>query len=226
MGNKMRGTAIVALTLLFALCIQQCKKPVIEEVQPELSDEGFIDLVNTILVEKVSTDLFDFSTQLSHVYIRNIYDHNGKEAYVRVGRYGTEIHINVSPGHFTGIRQAPEEGPVSPPEIPSKPPEMIDARGLFTPQIERQVDLTPPSDFGECRRYDIVIMTYEGTLEVCRGNVSIHFKNIGALSPTPTPPGPRSFISRVIYYGFISFLVLVVVLTALVIIKLRRRKNP
>jgi hypothetical protein len=174
----------------------------------------------------VSTDLFDFSTQLSHVYIRNMYDKNGKEAHVSVGHYRTEIHISVSPGHFTGIGQAPEEGPVSPIEIPLKPPEMVDARGLFTPQIERQVDLTPPSDFGECRRYDIVIMTYEGTFEVCRGMVSIHFRNIGALSPTPTPPGPRSFISKVIYYGFISIFVFVVVLTTLVIIKLRRRKKP
>jgi hypothetical protein len=226
MSNRMRSTAILALTLLFTLCIQQCKNPVIEEVQPELSDEGFIDIVNTILVEKVSADLFDFSTQWSHVYIRNIYDHNGKEAHVSVGRYVTEIHISVSPGHFTGIRQAPEEGPASPMEIPLKPPEMVDARGLFTPQIECQVDLTPPSDFRECRKYDIVIMTYEGTLEVCRGVVSIHFKNIGALSPTPTPPGPRSLISKVIYYGFISILVFVVVFTALVIIKLRRRRKP
>ena len=222
MKNKLRCAIVLALTLLFTLCIQQSKKPVIEEVQPELSDEGFIDLVNTILVEKVSTDMFDFSAEGYHVYIRNIYDHNGKKAHVRVGRYVTVIHISVSPGHFTGIPQAPEEESPSPTETPLSPPEMVDARGLFTSQIERQVDLTPPSDIGKCRRYDIVIMTYEGTLGVCRGNVSIHFKNIGALSPTPTYPDPTGNAIYYIYGGFFVLIFTVAVLGLVVWKKVKK----
>ena len=224
MRSKIHWTIVVALILMVTLCIQHYKKPAIEEVQPELSEEGFIDLVNTILVEKVSADMFDFSEKGYHVYIRNIYDHNGKEAHVRVGRYITDIHIGVSPGHFTGIPQEPTEE-LSSSSMEPHIPEMVDARGLFASQIENQVDLTPPSDFGKCRRYTIVIMTYKGTLKVCRGDVSIHFKNIGTYSPTPTPPGPMSFISKVLYCGFIAIFVFMIVLVGYGIIVLRRRKK-
>jgi len=224
MRSKIRWTIVVALTLMVTLCIQQYKQPAIEEVQPELSEEGFIDLVNTILVEKVSLDMFDISEGGGSTYIRNTYDHSGKEIHVSIHRYVTEIHISVIPGHFAGIPQVPAEG-LSSPTVEPHTPEMVDARGLLTPQIENQVDLTPPSDFGKCRKYTIVIMTYKGTLDVCRGDVSIHFRNIGAYSPTPTPPGPISFISKVLYYGFIALFVLVIVLAGYGIVVLRRRKK-
>jgi len=60
---------------------------------------------------------------------------------------------------------------------------------------------------------------------VSRGDVSVHFKNIGGLSPTPTPPGPIPFISYVLHYGFTALFVLVIALAGYGIIVLRRRKK-
>jgi hypothetical protein len=68
-------------------------------------------------------------------------------------------------------------------------------------------------------------MDYEGTLRVSRGHVSLYFENIGGLSPTPTPPGPRSLISQVIYYGFISAFILVIIAFIYAIFVWRRRRK-
>jgi hypothetical protein len=205
----MHGTIAVALTLLLTLCIQQCKKPVIEEVQPELSEEGFIDLVNTILVEKVSLDMFEMDEGGSYTYIRNTYNDNGKEVHVWIHRYVTEIHIAIDHGHFT---RTPHYSP----------PEIINVKGLLTPQIGNQVDLTPPPDIGKCRTYDIVIMTYEGTLEVCMSGVTIYFRNIGAYTPRPTHPDPTG---NTIYYIVAGILILILAPVVFVVIKLRRKKS-
>ncbi|KYK37906.1 MAG: hypothetical protein AYK18_18120 [Theionarchaea archaeon DG-70] len=183
------------------------------EIQPELSEDGFIDLVNNILVEEVSLDMFEMHNG-RYIYIRNTFDHDQREINIRIARYPTEVHISVSPDHF-------KKG--SP--LPNPYPQKIYVKGLFTFQIESQANLTPPSDFKTTRTYNILVMEYKGWLDVSRGYVSVHFKNIGGLSPTPTPPGPIPFISYVLYCGFIAIFVLVIVLTGYGIIVLRRRKK-
>jgi hypothetical protein len=190
-------------------------------IQPELSEEGFIELVNNILVDKVSLEMFDISEN-RYIYIRNTYDHNEQKINITIRRVGTDINIYVDNGHFSGIPQEPQSTP-SPTEEPITP-QMIDVRGLFTPQIESQVDLTPPSTFKETRRYDISVMGYKGTLEMWRGHVSIYFKNIGGLSPTPTYPTPTG---NAIYYllgGFLAILLVIAILVVLVWRKWRKKQ--
>jgi hypothetical protein len=178
-------------------------------IQPELSTEEFIELVNTILVDKVKLEVFDVDNE-HFTYIKNTYDCDKRKIHISVRRYPTKIYISVRDGHFREL---------------SGFSEMIDTRGLFTEQIERQVDLTPPSNFKTTRTYCIEVMDYKGILEVSRGKVSVHFMNIGALSPTPTPPGPRSFISKVLPYVVTAIFVLAAVLVMYGIIVLKRRKK-
>lgn len=166
--------------------------------------------------------MFDFSKE-RYLYIRNTYDYNGEKIHITVRRYKTNIDINVDDGHFSGIPKEPQST-LSSTEDPITP-QMIDVRGLFTPQIESQVDLTPPSTFKKIRKYDISVMEYKGTLEIWRGSVSIYFRNIGGLSPTPTPPGPKSFISQVLYCGFTGIFILVIILVIYGIFVWRRRRK-
>jgi hypothetical protein len=218
--SEIRGIAVMALVLI-TLCLQQCEQPAIEEVQPELSEEGFIDLANNILVEKISLDMINISKSGSYTCTRNTYDSDGREIHLSVHKYVTEIYMSFIPGHFTGIPQLPAEGSAFP-TIESHTPRMVDARGLFTPQIENQVDLTPPSDFGECQKYNIVIMTYKGSFDVCRGGVTVYFRNIGALSPTPTHPDPTG---TAVYYLYGGFLAIIFGIVILVLFVWRRRRK-
>ena len=99
---------------------------------------------------------------------------------------------------------------------------MIDTRGLFTEQIQQQVDLTPPSNFKTTRTYSVEVMDYKGILEVSRGKVSLYFINIGQLSPTPTHPDPTG---NAIYYIFGGIFALIIASIIIGIIILRRRKK-
>ncbi len=191
-----------------------------EILQPELSEQGFIEFTNTILVEKVRLEMFDLKYE-HYTYIRNTFDRHGNEISVVVRRCITEIHISINSGHFTGIPQEPQETP-SPTDVPHLF-QMIDTRGIFTPHIESQVDLTPPSDFETTRTYAIEVAGYKGTLDVSRAHVSLYFRNIGMFSPIPVP-GPGSFVSQVLYYS-IGIFVLVILLAVLGVIALRRRKK-
>lgn len=92
-------------------------------IQPELSDEEFIDLINDIVLEKVSLEMFDVYNG-SLMNIRNTYDCNNTEIRVVIRRSATDVYISVSPGHFGKL---------------SGFPEMIDTRGLFAPQIEKLI---------------------------------------------------------------------------------------
>ena len=179
-----------------------------EPVQPELSEQEFIDLINNILVEKVNPDMFlDLSGRSLH--IRNTYDHEGKKIRISIIRNMNEIYISVDPGHFTSMPPVPE--------LTDEPynPELIDVRGLFTPQIESQADLTPPLEFFVRRTYDIVIMDYKGTLVVCRGHVSLYIVT-GAL-PT-APPG-----SNVNIY-FLGVILGIIVSVIFMVIIMRKKK--
>ena len=178
-----------------------------EPIQPELSDEGFIELINTILLEKVSLEMFDVYNG-SHKYIRNTFDHNDTKIRVSIDRSTTSIYISISPGHFRG-------------EL-SEAPEMIDTRGLFTPQIESQVNLIPPSNFKTKREYNIEVMGYKGKLDVSRGHVSIYFVNIGGLSPTPTYPDPTG---NAIYYVYGGFFVLIFTVAVLGLVVWKKVKK-
>ena len=178
-----------------------------ELIQPELSNEGFIDLINSILLEKVSLEMFDVYNG-SLMYIRNTFDCNDTEIRVVMKRSATDVYISVNPGHFGKL---------------SGFLEMIDTRGLFTPQIESQGDLTPPSNFKKTREYNIEVMDYKGSLGVSRGQVSIYFVNIGGLSPTPTHPDPTG---NAIYYVYGGFFVLIFTIAVLCMIVWRRRRKP
>jgi hypothetical protein len=215
-GNKigLRIFLIVLFIVNFTACINQedidSKNSEDDIIQPELSEEGFIELLNNILAEKVSLEMFgDYDGR--YTYIRNTFDRNETKIRVSIDRTATTIYISISPGHFG--------------EELSDDPEMIDTRGLFTPLIESQADLTPPSNFKKRKEYTIEVTDYEGTLRVSRGHVSLYFENIGGLSPTPTPPGPRSLISQVIYYGFISAFILVIIAFIYAIFVWRRRRK-
>jgi hypothetical protein len=137
-GNKigLRIFLIVLFIVNFTACINQedidSKNSEDDIIQPELSEEGFIELVNNILAEKVSLEMFgDYDGR--YTYIRNTFDRNETKIRVSIDKTATTIYISISPGHFG--------------EELSDDPEMIDTRGLFTPLIESQADLTPPSNF-------------------------------------------------------------------------------
>ena len=175
-----------------------------EPIQPELSEQEFVDLINDILVENVNSDMFlELSGRSLH--IRNTYDHEGKKIRISIIRNMNEIYISVDPGHFTSMPPVPE--------LTDEPytPKLIDVRGLFTPQIESQADLTPPSDFVIRRTYYIVVMNHKGILTVCRGHVSIYLIT-GAL---PTAPAPSSNI----YYIAGGILAIIVVLLVIIVKK-------
>ncbi len=205
----LRGFLVILFLFGFSECIYQEDTNSLGSatIQPELDEEGFIDIVNNILADKVNSDMFLMLSGRS-LHIRNTSDCEGKKIRVSIIRYMNEIYISVDPGHFTSMPPVPDlmEKPYS--------PELIDTRGLFTPQIERQVDLTPPSDSVERRTYDIVVLNYKGTLTVCRGHVSVYLVT-GAL-PT-APPAPRLNV----YYIVAGILALAIVL---VVIVLRKRK--
>ncbi|MBU7019400.1 MAG: hypothetical protein HXS44_17980 [Theionarchaea archaeon] len=203
----LRILLIVLFLIGFSACINQEKNSGESEanaVQPELDEEGFFKLLNNILVEKVRLEMFDIQDG-SYIYIRNTLDHNKREIGIRMSRSETDVHISVNPGHFG---------------TSSAFPEMIDTRGLFTPQLESQVDLTPPSTFKETRRYDIEVMGYRGILNVSRGHVSFYFGNIGGLSPSPTYPTPTGYA---IYYLVGGSIALILGIVVFVIFIWRRR---
>lgn len=198
---------VIFLLVSFTECITQEKdfKDLKNDViEPELDDEEFINLVNSILAEKVTLDMFLTSSGRS-LHITNTYDCNGKEIRVSIIRYMNELYISVDPGHFTSMPPVPEA---------KREPfnsELIDVKGLFTPHIENQVDLTPPSTFFTRRNYDIVVMGYKGTLVVVRGHVSIYV----ITGPLPTaPPDSNIFLAGV--------LALVLILS---IVVLKKRKT-
>jgi hypothetical protein len=208
-GNKVHLRILIVLFLIgFSLCIQDSinyEKPTDTDViQPELSEEEFIELVNSILVEKVSLDVFDKSYG-QYTYIRNTFDCNEIKIKNSISRTATEVHISISPGHFRGETYVH--------------PQMIDTKCLFTTQIKNQVDLTPTSSFKKTQTYDIEVMGYKGTMNVSRGHVSIYFVNIGELTPSPTHPDPTG---TAIYYVYAGFIVLIFVIVVLVIYIIRR----
>lgn len=115
------------------------------------------------------------------LHIINTDDRNGHKVRISIIRYMNELYISVDPGHFTSMPPVPD--------ITGKSynPELIDVRGLFTPQIEDQVDLAPLPGFFIHETYDIVVEGYRGTLTVCRGHVSIYLIT-GTLPPAPPAP--------------------------------------
>jgi hypothetical protein len=178
-----------------------------EPIQPELTEQEFADLTNNILVEKVNPDTFLRLSGRS-LHIRNTYDHEGKEIRVSIIRNMNEIYISVDPGHFTSMPPVPD--------LTGKPytPNPIDVRGLFTPQIESQGDLTPPQEFFVRRTYDIVVTDYKGTLVVCRGHVSVYI----VTGPLPTAP-PDSNINIYCLGGILILIVFVVIIIRKKILK-------
>jgi hypothetical protein len=176
-----------------------------EPMWRELTKQEFADLINNIVVEKVNPDMFLVLSGRS-LHMRNTYDHEGKKIRVSIIKNMNEIYISVDPGHFTSMPPVPDfaDEPYS--------LELIDVRGLFTPQIEIQGDLIPPPDFVIRRTYDIVIMNHEGTLTVCRGHVSVYL----IIGPIPAVPAP----DFTIYY--IAGVILALVVFSLVIIVKKR----
>jgi hypothetical protein len=211
-GDKvnLRILLIVLFLVGSSACINQennSGKSEANVIQPELDEEGFIELLNNILVEKVRLEMFDVQDE-SYIYIRNAYDCNGEKIFIAMDKTATEVYISVSPGHFRGEQ--------------SVNPQMIDTKGLFTPQIESQVDLTPPSTFKKTRKYDIEVMSYKGKFNVSRGHVSLYFGNIGELTPSPTHPDPTGYA---IYYVIGGFIALILGIVVLVIFVWRRRRK-
>jgi hypothetical protein len=217
-GDKIRGKAEVNLWIFllilfligFTACINQendSSESEADIIQPELSEEGFIELVNNILVEKVSLEMFD-DYDGRYTYIRNTFDCNGTKIKIFMDRSWTEVYISVTPGHFREV---------------SPHPQMIDTKGLFTPQIESLADLAPPSSFKETRTYNIEVIGYKGVLSVSRGHVSFYFGNIGGLTPLPTHPDPTG---TAIYYVYGGFIALICGIVFLVIFVWRRWRKP
>ncbi|MGD2248271.1 MAG: hypothetical protein PVF58_07670 [Candidatus Methanofastidiosia archaeon] len=209
-GNKVLVRILLVLFLIgVSLCIHDInyKKPDTDVIQPELSEKEFIELVNNILVEKVSLKMFDKSYG-QYTYIRNTYDCNEIKIKISISRTATEVHISISPGHFRGETYVH--------------PQMIDTKCLFTHQIESQVDVTPTSSFKKKRTNLIEIMGYKGTMNVSRGHVSIYFGNIGELTPTPTHPDPTG---TAIYYVYAGFIVIILGIVVLVIYIIKRRRK-
>ncbi|MGD2251221.1 MAG: hypothetical protein PVF58_22720 [Candidatus Methanofastidiosia archaeon] len=206
----LRVLLIILFFTSFCGCITQesDSKDMETEIQPELNEEEFIELVNNILVEKVSLEMFDFQYG-KHIYIRNTFDCNKAKIRIAMYKMDTRVYISINPGHFRGESYVHLQ--------------MIDTKCLFTSQIENQADFTPPSSFKKTQTYNIEVMGYKGELDVCRGHVSFFFKNIGELSYIPPPPPPRSFISKALPYIVISIFVLVLVSVRYGIILLRRR---
>ncbi len=125
---------------------------------------------------------------------------NGKEIHISINKNPTRINILILFGHF---------------REPRPPLDKIYVKGLFTEEIENQVDLTPAKDFSTRRRYYIEVLDYKGILSVSRAKVSVYFGNLGG--PDPTPPGPPSFISYVIFYGFIGIIIVVCLIITLIL---------
>ena len=204
---------VILIIIVCSGCIHQEDeriKNLKAEMQPELDFKGFIELVNAILVEKVSIGQFDCAGDGECTYIKNTYDHDGKEIFISISKYPTEVYISILLGHF---------------RKPSPPLDKIYVKGLLTEEIENQVDLTPPEDFTTKQKYYIEILEYKGIFSVSRAHVSIYFQNLGGLSPTPTPPGPPSFLSQIIYYGFIGFIIFLCSIISVIIFKLKKRKK-
>jgi len=142
----------VFLVILFLFSFSECiyqgdtNSKGTTDIQSELDEDGFIDLVNNILADKVNSDMF-LTLSGRSLHIKNTFDCEGKKIRVSIIRHMNEIYISIDPGHFTSMPPVPD--------LTGKPynPELIDVRGLFTPHIERQVDLTPPSDFVIRRTY-------------------------------------------------------------------------
>jgi hypothetical protein len=204
---------IILILIVCSGCIHQEDeriKNLKAEMQPELDSKGFIELVNVIFVEKVSIKEFDYTGDGEYTYIKNTYDHDGKEIHISMRKYSTEVYISILPGHF---------------RKPTPPLDKIYVDGLLTMEIENQVDLTPPEDFTIKQKYYIEILEYKGLLAISRAHVSIYFQNLGGPSPTPTPPGPPSPICQVIYYGFIGFIIGICLIITFLIFKLKKRRN-
>jgi hypothetical protein len=177
-------------------------------MQPELDSKEFIELVNAILVEKVSIKDFDYSDSGEYYYIKNTYDHDGKEIHISINKYPTRVNITIYRGHF---------------REPRPPLDQIYVKGLLTEEIENQVDLTPPKDFTTTRKYYIEVLDYKGILSVSRAEVSIYFGNLGGPDPTPTYPDP---VPNTPYYIFGGILIgIIVIMIILIVFLKKRRKN-
>ena len=174
-----------------------------------MDSQEFIELVNAIFVEKVRLEEFDIRSD-GYTYIRNTYDHDGNENFIIMRKYPTEIYLSILRGHF---------------RKPSPLLDKIYVKGLFTEEIERQVDLTPPEDFTTIRKYYIEVLEYKGTLSVSRAHVSIYFQNLGAPDPTPTPPGPPSPICKYMYLVFTGVFFLICLIIAFIVFKLKKRRK-
>ena len=204
---------VILIIIVCSGCIHQEDeriKNLKTEIQPELDSKEFIELVNAILVENVSIKDFDYSDSGEYYYIKNTYDHDGKEIHISINKYPTRVNITIYRGHF---------------REPRPPLDQIYVKGLLTEEIGNQVDLTPPKDFTKTREYYIEILKYKGILSVSRALVSIYFGNLGGPDPTPTPPGPPSFISQVIFYGFIGFIILLCLIITLILYKIKKRRE-
>jgi len=204
---------VILIIIICSGCIHQEDeriKNLKTEMQPELDSKEFIELVNAILVEKVSLGQFNYRESGDCTYIRNTYDYDGKEIHISMRKYSTRVNISILQGHF---------------RKPSPPLDKIYVKGLFTEEIENQVDLTPAKDYSTTRRYYIEVLDYKGILSVSRAQVSVYFGNLGGPDPTPTPPGPPSPILQVIFYGFIGFIILLCLIITLILYKIKKRRE-
>ena len=203
---------VILIIIVCSGCIHQEDeriKNLKTEMQPELDSKEFIELVNAILVEKVSIDQFDYRESGDCTYIRNTYDYDGKEIHISINKYPTRVNILILSGHFRKL---------------SPPLDKIYVKGLLTEEIENQVDLTPAKDYSTRREYYIEVLEYKGILSVSRAEVSIYFGNLGGPDPTPTYPDPIPNTPYYIFGGIFTGIIGIMVIL-IVFLKKRRNKN-
>jgi len=98
----------VFLVILFLFSFSECiyqkdtNSKGTTDIQSELDEDGFIDLVNNILADKVNSDMF-LTLSGRSLHIRNTFDYEGKKIRVSIIRHMNEIYISVDPGHFTSM---------------------------------------------------------------------------------------------------------------------------
>jgi len=134
---------------------------------------------------------------------------NGKEIHISINKNPTRINILILFGHF---------------REPRPPLDKIYVKGLFTEEIENQVDLTPAKDFSTRRRYYIEVLDYKGILSVSRAKVSVYFGNLGGPDPTPTPPDPIPNTPYYIFGGIFTGIICIIIIS-LIYLKKRRERN-
>ena len=209
-----RGTIFIVILIIIVCsgCVYQEDERIENlktEMQPELDSKEFIKLVNAILVEKVSIKDFNYTGDGEYYYIKNTYDHDGREIHISINKYSTRVNITIYRGHF---------------REPSPPLDKIYVKGLLTEEIENQVDLTPPNDFVTRRRYYIEVLDYKGILSISPAQVSVYFGNLGGPDPTPTHPDPIPNTPYYIFGGIFTGIICIIIIL-LIYLKKRREKN-